>query len=245
MKQKIRGIVIQTIKHNDRHNIVTLYTGTHGRLTCLTSASTGKTSRMRRAMLSPLSVIESDINVNKLRELQFLGSVSVVYPWRNLYFDPDKIAMTFFVADFLSALLRKSPEDDTLFRFLLNAIHALDETLHSVSNFHICFLFKLALFMGIEPDYASFRPGARFDMREGIFLNDVSSAVQQHSDMLSVQYTSILPLLSRMTFSNYHLFRFSGEQRRIILNHLMRYYSIHLSIPTKLKSLDILHDLYI
>ena len=241
MKQKIRGIVIQTIKHNDRHNIVTLYTETHGRLTCLSSASAGKTGRLRKAILSPLSLIETDININPARELHFLGSVAAVHPWRNLYFDPDKTAMTFFVADFLTSLLRKSPEDSELFTFLLSAINSRDKTTRPVTNFHLCFLLKLTLFMGIEPDYNSYRPGTIFDMREGTFLD---TDMHTHADILSPQYTSILPLLSRMTFTNHHLFRFSGEQRRIILNHLMRYYSIHLSIPTKLKSLDILHDLY-
>ncbi|MDE5773030.1 MAG: recombination protein O N-terminal domain-containing protein [Muribaculaceae bacterium] len=241
MKEKIRGILLQTLRHNDRHNIVTLYTESHGRVSFLSSASSGKVGKMRKAILSPLAIVEADVNFNSTRDLQFLGTVHVPGPWKNLYFDPDKISMTFFLSDFLTTLLRRAPEDRGLFHFLHSAIMSLDDTQYSVVNYHLCFMIRLLHFMGIEPDYQSYRPGYLFDMRDGSFIR---STMSTHNDLLDSQYSSVIPLLGRMTFYNHHRFRFSGEQRRIILNHLMRYYSIHLSIPTKLKSLDILHELY-
>lgn len=241
MSEKIRGLVIQTIRHNDRHNIVTLFTESHGRVSFLSSASTGKAGKMRNAALSPLALVETDVNFNASRDLQFLGKISSPHPWRNIYFDPDKISMTFFLSDILSSLLRNAPADPALFAFLLDAIGSLDEMRRGIANYHLCFMIRLLPFMGIQPDYESYRPGYLFDMREGAFIREGSAI---HSDVIGAAYASVIPLISRMSFDNLHRFRFSGEQRRTLLNFLMRYYAIHLPVSAKIKSLEILHTLY-
>lgn len=241
MKEKIRGILLQSVRHNDRHNIITLYTESRGRVSFLSSASTGRAGKMRKSLLAPLAVVESDINFSPTRELQYLGAVHVPHIWHSLYFEPDKISMTFFLSDFLSSLLRKAPEDAMLFRYLVEAVDELDRSERSVVNYHLCFLLRLLHFMGVEPDFSTYGSGRIFDMRDGVFREPEEVA---HHDIIPVDYAAYMPRLGRMTFATMHRFRFSGEQRRLILNYLMRYYSIHLSIPPTLKSLDILHDLY-
>ena len=74
--EKIRGIVIDVIKHNDRHNVVTLFTRDRGRIAFLSPVGSGKSARMRNARLLPLSVIETDVNMRQNRELQLLGAVT-------------------------------------------------------------------------------------------------------------------------------------------------------------------------
>lgn len=240
MQQKIRGIVLQTVRHNDRHNIVTLYTESHGRVAFLSPASSGKAGRLRNAMLSPLAVVEADVRFSATRDLQYLGSVSTPEAWRNLYFDPDKISMTFFLTDLLTALLRTAPPDKSLFTFLRNAVAMLDALRRGVANFHICFLLRLLPFMGIGPDYESYRPGTVFNMREGTF----DDRTPDHHDYLPVAESALIPLFSRMTFDNLHAFQLSVGDRRRILTILMRYYSLHLPVPSRLKSLEILTELY-
>ena len=97
-------------------------------------------------------------------------------------------------------------------------------------NFHIYFLLRLARFFGIEPDWSE--PGTLFDLREGHFR----LSAPLHSQFLDEASTAALHALSRINTRNLRLFRFTRQQRRDIINHLLLYYTLHhrpvLSLPS-------------
>ncbi|MBD5295965.1 MAG: hypothetical protein HDS25_06560 [Bacteroides sp.] len=240
MITKIHGIVLSVVKHNDRNNIVTLYTAERGRVAFLSPTSSGKSGRMRNARLSPLALVESEVNFRENRDLQYLGAISTPRPWKNLYFDPAKAPIVIFLSEFLSKLLRTSEADSSTWNYLLYALTALDSNSHTCANFHLAFLLRMLPIAGISPDDADWQPGDLFDMRSAEFTPVHSG----HSDILSPDETRLIPLLMRMNFRNMHLYRFNIGQRRRLLRLLIHYYSLHLPIPTDLKSLDILAELY-
>ena len=55
----------------------------------------------------------------------------------------------------------------------------------------------------------------------------------------------VIVLLSRMTFSNLHLFRFSRDQRNAVLDAVIAYYRMHNSTVGTLKSPEILKQLFV
>ena len=240
MLTKLTGIVLQTIRHNDRNDIVTLFTRQRGRVALLVGAGNGKTARMRRARLSPLALIETEVNFRETRDLQFIGEISSPHLWRNLYFDPVKGAMTVFMAEFLNRLLRASEADEPMWRFLLSALHSLDTLERGISNYHIAFLIRLLPFAGISPDLDSYRPGRVFDMQDGSFA-DIPPL---HRHFIPAAEAAYIPLLMRMNFMNLHRFRFNVGQRRQLLQWLLRYYSLHLPVGEDLKSLEVLRDVF-
>lgn len=238
--ERLQAIVLGQTPHSDRHKVVILFTRTHGRVALLASAGKGRSARMRNARLAPLSMIETDVNFHPGRELQFLGEVAFMRQWRELYLDPAKSAVSFFLAEFLNAYLRESPPDARLWDHTASALEQFDRRQKGTANFHIAFLINFLDYAGVRPDISAWRPGAWFDMRGGA----MSLLPPGHRDSLAPEEAAKLPLLSRMTLANMHAFRFNGTQRCRILEGLLRYYSIHFPGLNNLKSPEVLAEVF-
>lgn len=240
MLTRIKGIVLQTIRHNDKNNIIVLYTRERGRVSLLSSAAGGKQGKIRNARLSLMAVVESDVNFKETRELQYLGAINPVISWRNIYFDPMKSALAFFMAEFVNKLLYTSDADPALWDFLVGSLHHLDTLDKGIANFHIAFLIRLLPFMGIEPDITGYSPGAIFDLQAGEYTDDFT----RKGVYLSAIDSARVALLLRMNYGNMHLYRFNVEERRNLLNVLIKYYSLHLPIREDLKCMEVLRELF-
>ena len=137
--EKIAGIVLDVKKHNDRNNIVTLYTRSRGRMTFVSPVGTGRSAAARYARLLPLSAIETDVNV------------------------------ALFLSEFLNRLLRESAPDERMWDFIFNSIRLLDNMEKATANFHLAFLISLMPYSGIFPDTSGYEEGDSFDMRSASF----------------------------------------------------------------------------
>lgn len=238
--EKISGVVIDIIKHSDRHNVVALYTRSHARVSFIVAAGAGKAARLRNAALMPLSVIEADVNFKADRQLQSLTRFSRGEIWRDLYFNPSKSAIALFIAEFLNRFLRDSPPDPHTYDFIIDTIRQLDNCQQSPANLHLAFLIEFLKYAGITPDISEIADDAWFDMREGL----VTRLPIRHSDLLAPQETLMIPMLMRMTIRNAHKFRFNAGQRRLLLSRLLRYYAIHFPGLSSLKSPEILAEVF-
>ncbi|MDE6271652.1 MAG: DNA repair protein RecO [Muribaculaceae bacterium] len=240
MLTKIHGIVLSIIRHNDKNNIVNVYTAERGRVSFLSSASAGRSGRLRNARLAPLALIESEVNFRENRDLQYLGPISTPHPWQNIYFDPGKAPIVIFISEFLGKILRTSEADRPIWEFLINTLHNLDIAEKGLANFHLAFLIRFLTIAGISPDPSTMQSGNLFDMRSAEF----TPLHPGHNDIIAPDEASIIPTLLRINYENMRHFRFNVGQRRRLLRQLIRYYSLHLPISTDLKSIDILAELY-
>lgn len=240
MTEKFNGIVLDIRKHSDRHNIVTLFTRRHGRVSFLSSASGGKAGKIRTARLQPLAVIEGDMNFKPNSELQKLGSFSLSVVWNELYFHPVKQVVTLFLSEFLNRLLRASMPDENLWDYIVNSLTLFDRMESGIADFHIAFMASLLSFMGIQPDYSQYHKGYVFDLRSGMF----AASMPSHPDFLSPQDAGVAALLCRLNFSNVRILRLDSNTRNAIVHGLLRYYGIHYPGSASLKSLDVIHDIF-
>lgn len=238
--EKIKGIVIDSVKHNDRHNVITLFTRSRGRMAFLSPVGAGKTAAQRNARLLPLSIVEAEINVRQNRELQILGKIQPAEIWRDIYFHPVKSSLTLFLSEFLNRYLRDASPDASAFDFIESSIKALDLLNRGLANFHIWFLVRFLDFAGISPDMETFEQGDCFDMRAGIPVADR----WLHRDILSPEQTLVMAKLLRITLSNLRFFRFTGAERRQLLDWILRYYAIHFPGLSNLKSPAILSEVF-
>lgn len=240
MTETVLGLVTDVVRHSDRHNVVTLYTPTRGRLSCLSSAGAGKTARLRAARLQPLSVVEAEIRFRPGRDLQTLGRISVAEAWPGLRLSPVKAAVALFLQDFLRRFLRDSPPDSSLWAYITSSLRFFSAQRAGIANFHICFIVGLLGPAGIMPDFDEAEEGAFFDMRAGRF----TILPPPHPDAVPPAEAAYLPLLARINAANMHRFRFTGAQRRRVLSGLLRYYAIHLPGLASLRSPDVLADVF-
>ena len=240
MEEKLHAIVLGTIKHSDKSNVMTVYTPTRGRMTVIVNVGSAKTARMRNAMLMPLSIIEMAVQIRETRELQMFKNASTLVVYRDLYFNPVKNALGLFIAEFLDHLLRDTVPDRRLWSFIADSLRLLDATRNSVANFHITFLNSLATFVGIAPDTRSYREGAVFDMVAGSY----TTIHPGHNAILRGDEARIPCLLDRINYSNMHLWKLSRDNRQRLLEGIIRYYEIHTPGFKPLRSVEVLRQLF-
>lgn len=240
MQEKITGIVIDIVKHSDRHNVLTLFTRERGRVAFLAPLGKTQKARMRLSRLAPLAVVGADVNFKGTRDLQFLPDVTPVRVWRTLYFNPVKSSLVMFLMEFLNRLLRSEAPDPASFDFIIRSLEILDADGPVSPNFHIAFLLGMMHPAGIAPFAEGYESGYCFDMRAAQYAR----FRPMHSDYIPAALAGFLPLLLRMNFRNMSAFRFSGDDRSRILGLLLRYYAVHLPGVASLKSPDILRDLF-
>lgn len=236
MTEKIRGIILDIRKHNEKADIVTLLTPTHGRLVFISPISGSKGGRLRQSRLLPMAIIETEIRFRPANEFQRLGKVSVARVWKELYHHPEKRLITFFLADFLNNYMRGAQPDENIWYFIAGSLEYLDNIKEGWVDFHIVFLCSLLPFAGIQPDISGYTPGMIFDMREGRFVG----FPPLHDDYLEGKEAYIASLAPRINFSNYRVLKLNNDTRRKMLQSLLHYYGIHYPGLESLKSLEIL-----
>ncbi len=235
------GVVLNVIKYNDRHNIAHIYTDRHGMMPYLVAQGNTAAARVRNSMFLPLSLLQFESRIMPGRELCTLHDVRRTCLLASIYADPVKNAVAMFMSELLSHAIPERERDEGLYRYIETSVRLLDSLDRGVANFHICFLFHLGAFLGIEPDVESYREGYWFDMAGGTFVPSPRVA----GTCLKPDLARVIVLLSRMTFSNLHLFRFNREQRNAVLDAVIAYYRMHNSTVGTLKSPDILKQLFV
>lgn len=239
MYRHLHCIALRTVKYNDRHSILSAYSRETGRISFLIPGGTGREAARRRALSMPLSLFECTADLRPGREIPPMRDPSPMAPLHEIHIHPVKNIVALFVAELLQSVLRESQEDNMLFHFLYESIARLDAaTDKEIANFHICFLYKLTRFTGIEPDTRAWRPGRIFDMDDATFRD----TPPLHSRYLNADDSAVAHLISRMTWENMSRFKFSRADRRTIIDRILSYYSCHYSALSGLRSIDILRQ---
>ena len=241
MYQPLHCIALRTIKYNDKHSILSVYSLEMGRLSFLISAGNGREANRRRALFMPLSIFECVASIKPGRELHTMRDPRVLVPLHGLHSHPVKGAVSMFIAEVLNAVLRESQSDNATFAFLVDAITRFDVMADGVANYHLCFLYRLGRFIGIEPDISSYQKGAVFDMQEGRFR----MTPPLHHKYLNADDAAVLAMLSRITFDNMRFYKFNRNQRNDLLDKILEYYTIHYSSLSQTQSLDVLRALWV
>ncbi len=243
MHEKIRGIVLRSLKYGDKGLIVDLFTESHGRRSFMTSVSRGKTTT--GLIWAPLNMVEFEADLHATKKLPRPKDVYIYNVYRNMRFSPLKSSLSMFLADFLNSALREEEQNVPLYIYIETSLRWLDEAeekyrSNSLANFHLVFLMRLTRFLGIYPNVDDYSDYSFFDMCSSCFC--VSKPYHPH--FLSPSEASFLPKLLRMNYDTMHLFRFSRAQRQYMLEMFNVYYRIHLPSFPELKSLQVLRELF-
>lgn len=241
MKETLHLIALRTVRHNERHSILTAYTLERGMMAFLQPAGSGKEASRRRALMMPLGLVEGVADLQPGRDIHTLGQTRALVPLQSLRSNPVKSALAMFLAEVVLTVQREAHPDPVVWRFVEQSVVALDALpAAEVANFHLVFLVRLMPLTGIEPDMSTYAPGRVFDMVDGVFR----TAAPLHSEYLPADRAAILPSLARITYINMHLFRLTRAQRAALLDGLLRYYTLHSAPLSSLRSLDILRTLF-
>lgn len=240
MTERLDCIVLHLTRYSDTHSIAQLLTRQRGRVSVLLPVGDTPAKRRRAALFMPLSVVEVVANFAPGRDIATLRETVAIDLHPRIHGDPARTAVAMFVAEVVTRVVQGSEDSAALFDFVSQAVAILDRSPRSPANFHICFLYHLGALLGIQPDVDTYTDGAYFDLQEGVFTTRPGSG----SALLRPDYARALYAISRISFANYHLFRYNREERNEVVTSMLRYYQLHNSTLGSLRSIAVLSQLF-
>lgn len=240
MYEKSKAIVLRVHKLDDEKRIVEVYTQLRGFLSFRITQKPGKNSKMRTTYFLPLNILELEYDYRERFEVQTIHDLSLQSSMQMACFNPYKSAIVLFLAEFLVYVLRKEPQNDTLFSFLEESFAWLEKSESDFTNFHLLFLTHMTSFLGIPPSMETFVPGSYFDMQESTFVQQPPA----HSLFIEPEYATMLALVSRASYATMQLIVLSRKDRVEYLRILTHYYQLHFPGFPDLKSQAVLSDLF-
>ena len=221
MLTKTQAIVLHSLKYGETRLIVDMFTRSQGRQSFIVSIPKSVKGKIKKQLFQPLTLLEIESDLRPKLQLQKLSDVRLASPFSSIPFDPNKLSISLFIAEFLYYALRSEQHNEPLFDYIVNSIQWLDAQTDRFANFHLVFLMRLSRFLGFYPN-----------------LEPV------HRDFLHPQEAEKIQLMMRMDFPTMHLFRMSHQERNRLLEVSLIYYRLHIPDFPELKSVSVLQELY-
>ena len=220
MTYKTKGIVLNFIKFKESSIICKIFTESFGLQSYIVNG-VRSSNKTKMSLFQPLTILDlvvynkSSVNIQRLKEMK----IDVIYMTNHT--DIKKISVCIFLSELLSKILSNEPNQNEKFNFLYNSFLIYDSLEKNIKNFHIQFLLKLTKFFGFQISDSSQITKAYLNKKE---QNDFVM------DCISMDYNSKI-------HSNY-------SERNDVLNSLIIYFSQSLGINIKLKSLQVLKEVF-
>jgi len=238
---KTEAIVLRTFKYGENKHIVDMFTRTDGRLSFIVTIPKSGKGKIKKQIFQPLSLLNITADLRSNVSLQKLVDATINVPFTSLPFDPYKLSISLFIAEFLCYALRREQRNEPLYYYIEDSLIWLDSCGNEgFANFHLVFLMRLSRFLGFYPNLDNYDNGDCFDLRTGCFC--VHPPL--HNDVLAPVEAGRISLMMRMSYQTMHLFRMSRTERNRLLDVAVRYYTIHIPDFPCLKSLEVLRDLF-
>ena len=240
MIEKTRGIILHQIKYTDSGIVAQLYTRKFGRQSFLIKGMRNKKTGKHNIMFQPLFILNLEMYFKASCEMQFLKEFSVSYAPYEIHSNIKKSCVAIFLGEVLTSVLKEESPHEEMFDYIEESIVYFDSCKENYANFHIAFLAGLSSFLGFEPSVRSSSDDLFFDMKNGIFVPippvNGNYATGEISDILAVFFAA-----SYYTSGNISL---TGILRNEVLETLVSYYSLHLPGLKKIKSLEVLKEVF-
>jgi len=240
MEEKTRGIVLQQIKYSDSQVIAQIYTEHFGRQSFIFRKTKSKKSGISLNILQPLFLLDINARFKESRQIQRAKEINNNPHFKDIPFNVVKSSIAIFLSEVLSKVLIEEEANLPLFEFLHHSILLLDEIEDGLANFHILFLFELSKYLGFYPDMNSPTNEKYFNIAEGSY----TAFSNNFKLVLNEEESKMFGMLSGKGFHQINEIKLNRNQRQRLLSILLDYYHYHLPEMGKLKSFEILKQIF-
>lgn len=236
MQVQTSAIVISSLKYGDNGLIVKCYTENSGiESFILKNAFSGRNKKS--SVFITLNQIKMIYDQKKNSNLNFLKDAEAEFYYQSINSNPVKTTIVLFLGEILNSVLKEEEANFSLYKFLSNSINEFDSKSSNYADFHLWFLLNLTRFLGFYPHFSE--NYEFFDLANGVSTNDFSSGfVIEKDDLNLFQY------LISMNFNSNENSKFNQNQRKKLLEILIRYYELHISDFRRPKSLEVLYSVF-
>lgn len=234
MLHTTRAVVLRMIRHGDRTSVLKTYTERFGARSYMLHGGGRKNGR--QAKVQPLDRVELVVSEMRERDMNAVRELRVESPYLNVHNDPDRGILLLFAQEVFHRTLREEVADPALFEFVQTALEAID-TESKMAEIPLRILVGLSDHLGFLPELPE-ATSQHFDMREGQFLAGGpahglcmdSAASQAFGMLLRSHLTGDPPVIA-------------ATMRKILLDHLLTYFRLHVPGFGELRSPTVLHEL--
>lgn len=237
---KTRAIVIRSIDYSETSIIVKVYTEEFGLQSYLIKGAKRSKASIRASLFQPLFLLNLNVYNKEGKQLQTIKEATLDIPLNSTYTNPSKISILFFINEMLNKCLQEAEANPELFSFLHEAIQFLDSAEAHFTNFHLIFLVRLSRYLGFYPqgNYTASTP--MFDLREGRFVRQLPT----HPDYLLDNKSKLIYQIITSNWYSMEKLEVSYQERKEILENLIRLYQIHLSFMGNISSHKVLEEIF-
>lgn len=233
MIEKSEGLVIRTIKYSESTLIAKIFTRQHGLLSFfIPGARSGKKTALGN-ILQPTHYLLLDYNYQSNKNLLHIKECRLGQIHYTLMTDFVRKSIAIFYIEVLSKCIHEGEINTSLFDFMKYEYEILDT---STSNASLSlsphrFLLGLAMQLGFYPHIDT--EGAYFHLSEGVFVHyaDGSYTLDANSS------NHLRQILSGAELT------ISFVPRKILLQHLLSYFQLHIPGFGAIQSVEILHEI--
>jgi DNA repair protein RecO (recombination protein O) len=240
MLEKTRGIILHQIKYTDSGIVAQMYTRKFGRQSFLIKGMRNRKAGKHNIMFQPMFILDLEIYFKPSREMQILKEFSVSFTPFDIHSDVKKSCVAIFLGEVLTSVLKEESPHEEMFDYIEESIIYFEQCKESFANFHIAFLVGLSSFLGFEPGQRTNADDIFFDMINGIFV----PIPPIHGNYANEEVSNILANFFVTSYDTISSIILTGLMRNEVLETLVRYYSLHLPGLKKIKSLEVLKEVF-
>ena len=238
MLHKTRGIVLKTTLYSESSVVVQIFTDKFGIQSYMINGVKKPKAKIRMNMLQSLHLVDMVVYHKPNSSIQRISELRPSPVFRTIPYDILKSTMIIFLNEVLYKSIRQQNADENIFDYIFNAISWFDESDESNSNFHLAFLLKLSRFLGFAPSMETKSDSSYFDLQEGEF----KSLPPLHP--FFIEKTAAILFISLFTtpFEKLSEIKIDNITRRLILDKILVYYTLHTASFGEIKSHQVLED---
>ena len=231
-----KGIILRTYPFKENKIICKIFTEEKGLVSFI-----AKKNKEQIILSQALNIVEITYKCSNTYSLFFVSECSADYVYTNLLSNGRKLSYAMIICEILNKCINNVNVE--LFNFIISSFKWLDSSRGEIKGFEILFLIKFCRLNGIQPlaNNVSFKAPYKLDLFEGKYTNDIQKETLKYK--ISCNESAEIYNLSKLEFNNLHGNNISILNPNKILEHIVKYISIHLSDISNLNSIKILKEL--
>ena len=204
------------------------------------SILSSKKGQLKKSLFQPLNIITLITQVKNENKdgLHFIKEARIYFPLIEIPSDIKKNTVALFLSEVMGRVItEEGAPNQILYHFLEKNIIFLEQKGFS-PLFHLKFMTDLSHHLGFYPNQSNLKENY-FDLESGCFCSSSSSKYVIGGDLVIT-----LKKILGTNFEDLNHLKIPNSLRIKVLNVLVDYFNLHLHGIGKIKSLDILHEIF-
>jgi DNA repair protein RecO (recombination protein O) len=235
------AVVLSSIKYGDSSLIARCYCKEIGlKSFLLKGILSSKKGGLKKSLFQPLSIIRliTQIKNDQQVGLLFIKEAQLGFPLIEIPSDIKKNTVALFLSEILTRVIsEEGSPNGSLYHFIEKNVIKFETEAFS-AQFHLKFMLELTQELGFYPNLSDIDQNY-FDLENGCFCGHATGRLHKGGDTIVA-----LKQLLRCNFDTLGQIKISNTTRNDVLGLLIDYFNIHLQGFGKIKSVNILHEVF-